>query len=143
MSGLYVKKRRRPELNLVPLIDVLVMLVFFAFVTMQFRSMTTMNLTLPKGRVSHLPVTVSQTVALAERDEREKRLVGDALEELQGARHILGVTRCFAREMIGALADEARVIGAGIRLGHILSVEQALHPVKERFGFGPASLVGQ
>jgi len=48
MAGLYTKKRRRPELNLVALIDVLVMLVFFAFVTMQFRSMTTMNLTLPK-----------------------------------------------------------------------------------------------
>ena len=48
MSGLYVKRRRRPELNLLPLIDVLVMLVFFAFVTMQFRSITTMNLTLPK-----------------------------------------------------------------------------------------------
>lgn len=48
MNGLYVKRRRRPEMNLVPLIDVLVMLVFFAFVTMQFRSITTMNLTLPK-----------------------------------------------------------------------------------------------
>lgn len=48
MSSLYPKRRKRPEMNLVPLIDVLVMLVFFAFVTMQFRSMTTMNLTLPK-----------------------------------------------------------------------------------------------
>ena len=48
MSSLLRKKRRRPELNLVPLIDVLVMLIFFAFVTMQFRSVTTMNLTLPK-----------------------------------------------------------------------------------------------
>ena len=47
-AGLYVKKRRRPEMNLVPLIDVLVMLIFFAFVTMQFRSITTMNFTLPK-----------------------------------------------------------------------------------------------
>lgn len=47
-KGLYVKHRKRPEMNLVPLIDVLVMLIFFAFVTMQFRSMTTMNLTLPK-----------------------------------------------------------------------------------------------
>jgi len=52
MSGLYVKKRRRPELNLVPLIDVLVMLIFFAFVTMQFRSVTTMNLTLPKAETA-------------------------------------------------------------------------------------------
>ena len=48
MSGLYIKRRKRPELNLVPLIDVLVMLVFFAFVTMQFKQATTMNLTLPK-----------------------------------------------------------------------------------------------
>ena len=48
MSSLYVKRRKRPELNLVPLIDVLVMLIFFAFVTMQFRTIATMNLTLPK-----------------------------------------------------------------------------------------------
>ncbi len=48
MSGLYQRRRKRPELNLVPLIDVLVMLVFFAFVTMQFKQATTMNLTLPK-----------------------------------------------------------------------------------------------
>jgi biopolymer transport protein ExbD len=48
MTPLLEKRRRRPELNLVPLIDVLVMLVFFAFVTMQFKSATTLNLTLPK-----------------------------------------------------------------------------------------------
>jgi biopolymer transport protein ExbD len=48
MSALYQRHRKRPELNLVPLIDVLVMLIFFAFVTMQFKQATTMNLTLPK-----------------------------------------------------------------------------------------------
>jgi biopolymer transport protein ExbD len=48
MNGLYVKRRKRPEMNLVPLIDVLVMLIFFAFVTMQFRSAATLNVTLPK-----------------------------------------------------------------------------------------------
>ncbi len=48
MSGLYGIKRKRPEMNLVPLIDVPVMLIFFAFVTMQFRTIATMNLTLPK-----------------------------------------------------------------------------------------------
>lgn len=52
MSALYQKKRKRPELNLVALIDVLVMLVFFSFVTMQFRSMTTMNLTLPQAETA-------------------------------------------------------------------------------------------
>lgn len=48
MSLLQQKRRKRPELNLVPLIDVLVMLIFFAFVTMQFKSAATLNITLPK-----------------------------------------------------------------------------------------------
>ena len=47
MRSLY-QRRRRPEMNLLPLIDVLVILVFFAFVTMQFRTPGTLNLTLPK-----------------------------------------------------------------------------------------------
>lgn len=47
-SSLYQKRRKRPEMNLVPLIDVLVMLIFFAFVTMQFKSAATLNITLPK-----------------------------------------------------------------------------------------------
>lgn len=52
MSGLYQKQRKRPEMNLVPLIDVLVMLIFFAFVTMQFKSATTLNITVPKVQTS-------------------------------------------------------------------------------------------
>jgi biopolymer transport protein ExbD len=46
--SLRMKRRARPEMNLVPLIDVLVMLIFFAFVTMQFKSAATLNITLPK-----------------------------------------------------------------------------------------------
>lgn len=48
MSGLRGKRRVRPELPLVPLIDVLVMLVLFSFVTMRFASTQTLNITLPK-----------------------------------------------------------------------------------------------
>src|SRR3979490_608936 len=48
MSSLLQRRRQRPELNLLPLIDVLVMLIFFAFVTMQFKSAATLNITLPK-----------------------------------------------------------------------------------------------
>ena len=42
------RARKRPELPLVPLIDVLVMLVLFAYVTMQARVGSTLNITLPK-----------------------------------------------------------------------------------------------
>lgn len=48
MSGLQRPRRKKPEMNLLPLIDVLVMLIFFSFVTMQFRSAATLNITLPK-----------------------------------------------------------------------------------------------
>lgn len=48
MSLITRRVRRRPELPLVPLIDVLVMLVLFAYVTMQARSAATLNITLPK-----------------------------------------------------------------------------------------------
>ncbi|PTY02526.1 biopolymer transporter ExbD [Opitutaceae bacterium EW11] len=46
--GLRIKRHHRPELPLVPLIDVLVMLVLFSFVTMRFASTQTLNITLPK-----------------------------------------------------------------------------------------------
>ena len=64
MSLLAQKRRRRHELNLVPLIDVLVMLIFFAFVTMQFKSAATLNITLPKVETAgknefHGNVTIS------------------------------------------------------------------------------------
>ena len=52
MSELYPKRRKRPDMNLVPLIDVLVILIFFAFLTMQFRSATTLNITVPKVQTS-------------------------------------------------------------------------------------------
>lgn len=48
MSLLARPKRRRPELPLVPLIDVLVMLVLFAYVTMQARTGATLNISVPK-----------------------------------------------------------------------------------------------
>ena len=48
MSALYPKRRKSREINLIPLIDVLVMLVFTSFITMQFKVASTMNLTLPK-----------------------------------------------------------------------------------------------
>ena len=46
--ALYEKRRQKPILMLVPLIDVLTMLIFFAFVTMQFKSGAALNITLPK-----------------------------------------------------------------------------------------------
>lgn len=43
-----IRKRRQPEINLVPLIDVLTILIFFFLMTMQYRDVPTLNLVLPQ-----------------------------------------------------------------------------------------------
>jgi biopolymer transport protein ExbD len=43
-----IRQRRRPEINIVPLIDVLTILIFFFLLTMQYREVMTLNLVLPK-----------------------------------------------------------------------------------------------
>ncbi len=42
------KRKRRLEVNIIPLVDVLTVLLFFFLVTMQFRNMNTLNITVPK-----------------------------------------------------------------------------------------------
>lgn len=42
------RPRRKAEINIVPLIDVLIVLIFFFLVTMQFRNLNVLNITPPK-----------------------------------------------------------------------------------------------
>lgn len=48
MAGTLTRKPRKVVINIVPLVDVLIVLIFFFLMTMQFRNITTLNLTLPK-----------------------------------------------------------------------------------------------
>lgn len=41
-------RRRSPTINIVPLVDVLTVLLFFFLVTMQFKQVNTLNITVPK-----------------------------------------------------------------------------------------------
>lgn len=45
--SLLVRKRRKAVIDIIPLMDVLTILIFFFLVSMQFKEMTTLNLTLP------------------------------------------------------------------------------------------------
>lgn len=43
------RRRRQPvQINIVPLVDVLIVLIFFFLITMQFRNRTTLNISLPE-----------------------------------------------------------------------------------------------
>lgn len=48
MSVLPQRVRRKPEVNIIPLVDVLVVLIFFFLISMQFRNLTVLELTLPR-----------------------------------------------------------------------------------------------
>lgn len=77
MSGLYVRRRRKAEINIVPLIDVLTMLIFFFLVTMQFREMATLNLTLPKMETAGKSVFENQVVIAIDKDENIRLTILD------------------------------------------------------------------
>jgi biopolymer transport protein ExbD len=46
--SLIQRRRQRPTINIVPLVDVLTVLLFFFLVTMQFRQVTALNITAPE-----------------------------------------------------------------------------------------------
>lgn len=46
--SLILRKSRTPAINIVPLVDVLTVLLFFFLVTMQFKQVSTLNITVPK-----------------------------------------------------------------------------------------------
>ncbi|MGZ0654054.1 ExbD/TolR family protein [Coraliomargarita sp. W4R53] len=48
ISDLISRRRRQPVINIVPLVDVLTVLLFFFLVTMQFKQVSSLNITVPK-----------------------------------------------------------------------------------------------
>lgn len=51
-GGLHHRRRRRPEINIVPLMDISVKLIFFFLVSMQFRDASSLHLTLPRAETA-------------------------------------------------------------------------------------------
>ena len=47
-SDLIFRRRKVPTINIVPLVDVLTVLLFFFLVTMQFKQVSSLNITVPK-----------------------------------------------------------------------------------------------
>lgn len=48
MSIVQERRRRKPEINVIPLVDVLIVLIFFFLMSMQFRNMATLNIVPPE-----------------------------------------------------------------------------------------------
>ena len=46
--SLLIRKRKPPSINIVPLVDVLAVLLFFSLVTMQFKQVSALNIKVPE-----------------------------------------------------------------------------------------------
>jgi len=59
-------RRRNPSINIVPLVDVLTVLLFFFMVTMQFKQISSLNITVPEIKTAGKNEVQEQiTVALS------------------------------------------------------------------------------
>lgn len=47
-DAILARKHRKVEINIIPLVDVLIVLIFFFLVSMQFRNITTLNIVPPE-----------------------------------------------------------------------------------------------
>jgi biopolymer transport protein ExbD len=62
-------RRHKPAINIVPLVDVLTVLLFFFLVTMQFKEFKTLNIVLPEFKTAGLNRVDEQMVISIDRDE--------------------------------------------------------------------------
>ena len=62
-------RRHKPAINIVPLVDVLTVLLFFFLVTMQFKEFKTLNIVLPEFKTAGLNKVDEQIVISIDRDE--------------------------------------------------------------------------
>ncbi|GAB4275282.1 MAG TPA: biopolymer transporter ExbD [Opitutae bacterium] len=79
-------KRRRAEVNIIPLVDVLIILIFFFMMAMQFRHLTVLNIQPPKIQTAGMKQTADELVLGLDEEGslyyRDREIGQDALEEL-------------------------------------------------------------
>lgn len=110
MSVIPKRQRRKAEINIVPLIDVLVVLIFFFLVSMQFRNLAVLNLTLPRietaGREEPLtPLQIGVDV------DGRFYLNGKPVEEAQLVAEVDRMARLNADTPVLIMADENSLLG--------------------------------
>lgn len=88
---LLLKKRRKTEINIVPLVDVLTVLIFFFLMTTQFRQDDVLNISVPEMRTAGQSRVQDNLIIAVTSDGRlflnEQRI---SWEEMQDALRVAG-----------------------------------------------------
>jgi|GEM_PF-132348 len=64
----YIKRRRDPFINVVPLIDVLMVIIFFFLLTMQFKNLSAIDITPPTMKSSETALSEKYTTISINKD---------------------------------------------------------------------------
>ena len=107
--SLITRRRKAPTINIVPLVDVLTVLLFFFLVTMQFKQNSTLNLVLPEIETAGSN-QISENLLLAISAEGELYLNNQllAFEALEQAIQLAGQLSPEVPVLI--MADEAAAL---------------------------------
>ena len=107
--SLITRRRKAPTINIVPLVDVLTVLLFFFLVTMQFKQNSTLNLVLPEIETAGSN-QISENLLLAISAEGELYLNNQllAFEALEQAIQLAGQLTPEVSVLI--MADEAAAL---------------------------------
>ncbi|MGA1204521.1 MAG: ExbD/TolR family protein [Opitutales bacterium] len=105
MSVIPKRRRRKAEINIVPLVDVLVVLIFFFLVSMQFRNLTLLNLTLPKIETAGKEQP-TQSLQVGVDVEGNYYLNGHPVSEEQMVEEVKAVAKLSKETAVLIMADE-------------------------------------
>ncbi|MFP4167063.1 MAG: ExbD/TolR family protein, partial [Opitutales bacterium] len=89
--SLIVRKRRPPSINIVPLVDVLTVLLFFFLMTMQFKRISALNITLPEIQTAgENKIDEKIVITLSEKGDIHLNERAVSREELRSAMELAG-----------------------------------------------------
>lgn len=109
MSLLIPKARTKPFINIVPLIDVLIVLIFFILMTMQFRNVNMLNITPPKMDAADSGI-LENSISIAI-DSKGDYFYNDAIISIEELEHsLLNAAKENNQQTILVLADEETAI---------------------------------
>ena len=105
MTSLIERKRRRPKIDVVPLIDVLMVLIIFFLVTMQFQDLRAINVKLPKIDSAGSNLLENELIVSIDK-EGQFYLNGQPVTEEKIVKIFKTTSRLSAKPTILVVADE-------------------------------------
>ena len=99
------RRRKKPGINILPLLDVLMVILFFFLITMQFRQVRTLNLVLPEIQTAGSNL-LSDKIVLSVDAEGSLLYNNTPVTELQLTASLKGAAEIGQNRKVLLLADE-------------------------------------